>query len=142
MKQLFLIVFTIVIAGYSAYGQKLKEVQVPAATKTAFQKLYPGVPARWDKEDENYEANFKQDGKTMSAIIDKNGTIVETETMIPVSDLPASISAYMKEHYKGIKVKEAAKIVKANGDVHYEAEITHRDILFDANGKFIKEEKE
>ena len=141
MNKLFIIV---VIGGacLSACGQKLKESQVPAAAKAAFQKQYPNTNATWDRETAGYEVNFKKDGKEMSAIIDENGTFVETETMIAVSELPPSISNYMKEHYKGMKVKEAARIVKANGDVNYEAEITHKDIVFDGNGKFIREEKE
>jgi hypothetical protein len=32
--------------------------------------------------------------------------------------------------------------VKANGEVNYEAEVPHKDVIFDANGKFIKEAKD
>jgi hypothetical protein len=141
MKKLFIMIVA-GIPGLSACGQKLKESQVPAAARAAFQKQYPNTKATWDKENAVYEVNFKKDGKEMSAIIEENGTIVETETMIAVNDLPVPVSDYMNKHYKGIKVKEAAKIVKANGDVNYEAEIAHKDVVFDGNGKFIKEEKE
>ena len=142
MKKLFFIAIAIGAITVSACGQKLKESQVPAEVKAAFQKQYPSITASWDKEDANYEANFKQNGKAMSTMIDKNGTIVETETVIPVSDIPQSASTYVKEHYKGAKIHEAAKIVKANGEVNYEAEINHKDVVFDANGKFIKEAKD
>ena len=130
------------VIALSAFGQKLNESQVPSAVKTAFEKKYPSVKASWDKEDANYEANFKQNGKAMSALIDKNGTIVETETDIPVTDLPKTAQDYMKKNYPGIKIEEAARIVKANGDINYEAEVHHRDVIFDANGKFIKEAKD
>ena len=142
MKKLFFIVIAAAIAVLPACGQKLKDSQVPASAKTAFQKKYPGVKGSWDKEGDNYEVNFKQDGKAMSAVIDKNGTIVETETDIPVTDLPVAARDYVKSHYAGVKVKEAAKIVKANGDVNYEAEVNHKDVIFDVNGKFIKEAKD
>jgi putative PepSY-like beta-lactamase-inhibitor len=142
MKGLFVLVIVVGISGSSACSQKLKDSQVPAATKIAFQKQYPNTKASWDKEDANYEVNFKKGGKEMSAIIQENGTIVETETMISLNDLPAPVSDYMNKHYKGSKVKDAAKIVKANGKVNYEAEIAHKDIVFDGNGKFLKEEKE
>lgn len=140
-KQLVSVIVTGMIV-LAACGQKLKESQVPPAAKTAFEKKYPGIKGSWDKEEENYEVNFRHDGKVMSAVIDKEGTIVEIETMIPVNDLPASISTYMKEHYKGIKVKEAAKIVKTNGEINFEAEIDKKDVVFDENGKFIKEVKD
>lgn len=123
-------------------AQKLNESQIPAAVKSAFEKKYPGLKASWDKEDANYEANFKDNGKTMSAVIDKNGTIVETETDIPVTDLPKAVQDYVKKNYPGAKIGEAARIAKSNGDVNYEAEVNGKDVVFDVNGKFIKETKD
>jgi hypothetical protein len=139
-----LVIVTLIISGavLSAAGQKLNESQVPVPAKTAFEKKYPGIKASWDKEDANYEANFKLSGKAMSAVIDKNGTIVETETDIPLTDLPKPAQDYIKKNYPGTKIEEAARIVKANGEVNYEAEVHHKDVIFDANGKFIKEAKD
>jgi len=142
MKKLFIVVFVTGAIALSACVQKLKESQVPAEVKAAFQKQYPSITASWDKEDANYEANFKQGAKATSAVIDKNGTIVETETDIPVTDLPKAVQDYMKKNYPGTKIEEAAKIVKANGDINYEAEVHHKDVIFDTNGKFIKEAKD
>ena len=131
-----------VMVALSACGQKLKESQVPAAAKAAFQKQYPNAKATWEKEDGNYEANFKQDGKTMSSVIDKTGTILETETDIAIGELPASAQAYIKSHYPEVKIKEASKIVKTNGEVNYEALVNGKDVMFDTNGKFIKVAKD
>jgi len=142
MKKLIMMALIADIAGLSSCAQKLKESKVPAAAIATFQKQYPNTKATWGKEDAVYEVNFKKDGKEMSAIIDEKGTIIETETMIAVSDLPAAILDYMNKHYKGMEVKEAAKIIKANGDINYEAEIKKKDIVFDANGNFLKEEKD
>ncbi len=142
MKKIFCMAIVSGMIALSACGQRLKESQVPAATKTAFEKKYPGVKGSWDKEGANYEVNFKQNGKAMSAVIDNNGTIVETETDIPVNDLPVAIREYMQKNYAGIKISEAAKIVKATGEVNYEAEVNHKDVIFDAKGKFIKEAKD
>ncbi len=142
MKKLFIITIVAGISGLSACGQKLKDSQVPAAAKAAFQKQYPNTKAGWEKEDANYEMNFRQNGKSMSSVIDKNGTILETETDISVSNLPQSAQAYIKEHYKGAKIKEAAKIVKASGEVNYEALINGKDVMFDRNGNFIKVAKD
>ena|ERR1051326_2477929 len=142
MKKLIIMAIAAGIVALSACGQKLKDSQVPTAAKTAFEKKYPGVKGSWDKEDANYEVNFKQDGKAMSAVIDKDGTIVETETDIPVTDLPKAVQDYLKRHYPGTKIEEAARIMKANGEVNYEAEVNHKDVVFDSNGKFIKEAKD
>ena len=89
-----------------------------------------------------YEAGFKQNGNTMSALFWANGTMTESEMDIKVSDLPAAVLAYVKEHYKGKAIKEGAKITKADGTVNYEAEVAGKDVIFDANGNFLKEVKE
>jgi hypothetical protein len=142
MKKMFVLMIVMGAISLSARCQKLNESQVPSAVKAAFEKKYPSVKASWDKEDASYEANFKKDGKAMSAVIDRNGTIVETETDIPVTDLPKVVQDYMKKNYPGVKIEEAAMIVNANGDVNYEAEVRHKDVIFDVNGKFIKEAKD
>lgn len=139
MKQLFVIAFICSTYSLTACAQKLQEAEVPGAAKAAFQKQYPNTKASWEKEKENYEVNFKKDGKVMSSVIDKTGATLETETDIKVSALPSSVQTYVKDHYKGAKIKEAAEIVRGNGEKNYEAEVGGKDVLFDANGKFLKE---
>lgn len=56
--------------------------------------------------------------------------------------LPQNVQSYLKTHYKEAKVKEAAKIVKANGDINYEAKVNGKDVIFDDNGKFIKKTRD
>lgn len=123
-------------------AQIVKESKVPAAAKAAFNKQYPNTAAQWEKEKDKFEVNFKKDGKAMSAVIDKQGAIVETETDISVTELPDNVQSYLKSHYPGAKVKEAARIVKAGGEVNYEGEVNGKDVIFDADGKFIKEAKD
>ncbi|TAJ47394.1 MAG: hypothetical protein EPO58_15975 [Chitinophagaceae bacterium] len=115
----------------------------PDAAKTAFNKAYPAATkVKWEKEDGNYEVSFTLNGKEASAIYDGKGVLMESEQEMKASELPGVILAYMKEHYKGVTVKGAAKITKANGSVNYEAAIKGKDALFDANGKFLKEVKD
>jgi uncharacterized membrane protein YkoI len=142
MKKNLLGIFIVITFSTSACAQKLEESKVAAAAKQAFQKKFPGIAGKWEKENGNYEVNFKKDNKTMSAVIDAKGSILETETDIAVKDLPTGVEAYIKTHYKGTAITEAAQIVKANGEIVYEAEVNKKDVLFDANGKFIKEAKD
>ena len=128
--------------GFAACAQRLDASKVPAAVKSSFAKQYPGVTAKWEKEAGNYEVNFKQNGTTMSALYDANGNPQETEMDIKVTELPATVQAYVKEHYKGKTVKEAAKITKADGTVNYEAEVGGVDVIFDVSGKFLNEAKD
>ena len=142
MKKLIMMLTLIASIAFSACAQKLDASKVPAAVKAAFTKQYPGVVAKWEKEDGKYEANFKQNSNTMSAMFAPNGTFTESEMDIKVADLPANVLAYVKEHYKGKTIKEGAKITKGDGSVNYEAEVAGKDVIFDANGKFLREAKD
>lgn len=138
-----LLILSMAIAGFTAVKAQKKNSspKVPAATKDAFMKAHPNVSGKWEKEEGSYEVTFKEGGKDMSCVIDKSGTIQETETVIPVSELPAAITASIAQQYKGVKVKEAATISKADGTTLYEAQINGKDIFFDAAGKLIKKKK-
>jgi Putative beta-lactamase-inhibitor-like, PepSY-like len=125
-----------------ANAQKIDAAKVPAAVTGSFEKKYPGTAAKWEKEDGNYEVNFKKNGNSMSAVINTDGTIMETEMDIKIAELPTAILHYVKENYKGKTIKEGAKITKADGTVNYEAEVAGKDVIFDADGKFIKEVKD
>jgi hypothetical protein len=142
MKKLIMLPALFAAIAFSACGQKLDASKVPAAVKAAFTKQYPGVTAKWEKEDGKYEASFKQAGNDVSAMFEPNGTFTESETEMKATDLPAGIVAYVKEHYKGKTIKSGAKITKVDGTINYEAALGGKDVIFDANGKFLKEVKD
>ena len=115
----------------------------PVEAKNSFAKSYPNASnVKWGKENGDFEVDFQWKGKKMSAVYDAKGILKESEVSIPVSELPAAAMDYLAKNYKGIVVKGAARITKADGTVTLEAELKGKDILFDTNGKFIKEEKD
>lgn len=123
--------------------EKFKQTEVPATVKNAFTQHFAGASkVKWEKEKSNYEVNFVQGGNEMSALFNSSGTLQETEMEIKAAQLPASVISYIQQHYKGNKIKEAARITKPNGEINYEAEVKGMDVLFDASGKFLKEVKE
>ncbi len=142
MKKLML--FVALMMGVSfGFSQKMKEAEVPAAVKSALQKQFPTAKdVKWDKEKNQYEASFDLNKADQSVLFDASGKIVETEVEIEMSQLPKGVTEYVKANYKGMNVKEAAKITDASGKVTYEAEVKGMDLLFDSNGKFLKEVKE
>jgi hypothetical protein len=142
MKQRFVSAISVVAIMLTACGQSLDVAEVPDAVKTSFTKQYPGATATWEKEDGKYEAGFEFNGNNMSAVFQPNGMIEESEMEMKESDLPQSILAYLKEHYKGKSIEEASKITMADGTLNYEAEIGEIDVMFDANGVFLKEIKD
>jgi len=122
------------------FAQKLQEKDVPASVKTAFQKNFPQVKAdKWEKEGVNFEVEFEMNKSEQSVLFDAQGNLLETEIEIELNQLPKGVLEYVMANYKGQNVKEAAKITDVKGIVTYEAEIKGMDLLFDSNGKFIKE---
>ena len=138
MKKIVTFSAYIIAISFGASAQKIDAGKVPTSVKTSFTKQFPGVATKWEKENGKYEASFKKDGNTMSALFEKNGTMTESETDIKVSALPAAVLAYVKANYKSKTIKEAAKITKSDGTIMYEAEVDGKDVIFDSNGKFVK----
>jgi hypothetical protein len=127
----------------AAVAQSVPSEKVPAAVKSGFAKVYPQVKAvKWEKENGNYEASFKQAGKDMSGVFSTTGSQLESEVVIKASDLPASVHAYVKSQHKGANIKEASKITKASGEINYEAEVNGQDLIFDQAGKYLSVSKE
>jgi len=135
MQKFVLFLILCLSAGYNASAQKTP----PAAVVTAFTQKFGAVTElEWEKEkDGAWEAEFEQKGQEMSANFSADGKWLETETEIQFTDLPAPVQAALK----GKKVKETAKILKADGTTVYEAEVKRKDLIFDANGKLLSDDK-
>jgi len=134
MKRIF---GTLLLAGIlftSVKAQKISAAKVPTEVQSACSKLYPGVKAKWEMEKQDYEAGFTLNGKATSVVFNTKGLLLETETAIKPNELPAVILA----KFKGQKIAEAAKIIKADGSVRYEAEVKGKDLLFDLSGNPVK----
>jgi hypothetical protein len=123
-------------------AQDISASKVPAAVKAALTKMYPNAArVSWEMEKGNYEANWGgKSGEDNSAAFTPAGAFVEIVVAIPVDQLPKQVPAYVKAHYKGAAVKEAGKVTDAAGKHFFEAEIKGKDLIFDENGNFVKED--
>lgn len=126
----FLAVLFPVITGMQAANLKGNP---PEAVTAAFQQKFQGVTdVDWEKEKNgDWEAEFEQNGAEISASFSPAGQWLETENEIEVAALPAAVRTALA----GKKIKEAAKITRADGMIVYEAEVKRKDLLFDAQGK-------
>jgi len=142
MKKLFGLFLLAAATGVSVNAQDLKSSNVPGTVKTALLKKYPqAAKASWEKEKGNYEANWGgKSGEDNSVQFTPLGEFIEIVKAISVSELPKQVPAYIKEHYKGVKITEAGKVTDAKGKTSYEAEVNRKDIIFDENGSFVKAE--
>jgi|SRR4051812_25502587 hypothetical protein len=142
MKKIILIVSITVIGSFSLRAQKLAEAKVPEPVRTSFKTAHPAANPVWEKEEGDFEASFSEGGKEMSCVLNNKGIILETETEMIPGDLPKTVLTYLDQHYKGKKIQEAAKIVKKGGAVNYEAKVNNKELMFGADGHYIKQTKE
>lgn len=125
--------FTIVTA------QKMKEKNVPQEVVKSFkQNFKEAKDVSWEKEKDNYEAEFKTKTTEQSVLLDAKGKILETEVEIETNQLPKNVLTYIQTNYPSKKIREAAKITDAKNQTTYEAEVDGQDLIFDATGKFLK----
>jgi hypothetical protein len=137
------LILAIGFTAITAYSQNMREIVVPAVVKTAFLKQFPGAKSEtWEKENENYEAQFDNIGEETTSLYSATGVLLETETVIEANELPKTISDYVSKKLAGKSIEEATKIIDANGTLTYEAEIDEADYVFDAKGNFMKKEVE
>lgn len=137
------VLFAIHITGIAQEKDEInKKVNVPTVVKNALAKKYPeATHVTWEKENGNYEANWGgKSGEDNSVQFTPAGNFIEIVKAIPVGELPANVTSYIKNHYNGAKITEAGKVTDAKGKLSYEAEVNRKDIIFDENGNFMKSE--
>ena len=122
MKQLLLIALSIFAITTTSCSQK---VNVPPDVTKAFNGKYPDATnIKWGKESaKEYEAEFKLNGSNVSANFGTDGTWVETETVIKVTDLPAVVVTAIKKNYPGAVITMAEKLEQPGNKLFYETTI-------------------
>lgn len=137
-----ILVLCLMLSGVTVFAQRRTYSKAPDAVRIAFNKQFQRVDdPRWVIEDGKYEAHFRHDGQQVSALYEKDGTWIETERVIPVESLPAEVKLYIEKNFSGRNAREASVVKLANGETNYEAHINYMDLIFDKEGKFVRQEK-
>ena len=142
MKNLMILMVLVSTMVFTACGQKKK---VPEKVKTAFAQKFPNVQkVSWDRENANeWEAEFKMNGKNYSANFDNNGKWKETEYEIKNNEIPVAVKATLNKDFAGYKVTESEISETAKGKV-FEFQIKKSgekmEVAILPNGKIIKKE--
>lgn len=124
--------------------------QAPPAqvSKMFSQKFASAEKVKWDQEEENeWEAEFKMNGKEMSASFDNAGKWLETETSASKADLPTVVIKAVQEKYSGWKMEEVECVEKPDFkgyEIELEKGTKEMEILVAETGKITvkKETKE
>lgn len=116
----------------------------PIAVQEAFTQKFPGAKeVKWGKENATeWEANFIINETKTSANFDSKGNWLETETEIPVTQLPPAVLASLQNNYPNWKVTSADKIESEKKGTFYEAAIQSankkKEVFLKEDGTFIK----
>lgn len=136
------VTIALIMLSFVSFAQKTKEQNVPQIIKKALSEKFPNAKnVKWDKEENNFEASFKNNNIDNSILFNANGKIIETEIAIDVNQLPKNALQYLNDNFKNKKIKEAAKIITEKGITIYEAEIQGNDLFFDENGNHTTKDK-
>jgi uncharacterized membrane protein YkoI len=140
VKKIFSLLLLYACTAAATYAQGIK---APDAITKAFAAKFPGATeVKWGKESaKEYEAEFKLNNTTVSANFNTDGSWTETETKIPVPDLPSPVSAAITGKYPGAVIAIAEKVEKP-GKVYYEVQLKtsgkKKEAELTADGKFMK----
>jgi len=108
MKNFFILVALFSLISFSGCSQK----NPPDKVKKEFsQKFAAANSVKWDSEKPNeWEAEFKINGKEMSACFDDSGKWLESEAEVSAKELPAAVTNTLKNEFSGFKTKESSTI--------------------------------
>jgi Putative beta-lactamase-inhibitor-like, PepSY-like len=139
MKHVSILFVVFIIFSASAISQK----SAPENIKKEFARKYPAAQnVKWGSEEANeWEAEFKMNGKEMSASYDNAGKWLETETGVALKELPAAVTSAIKKEFAGYKTGEMS-IIESPGLKGYEIALkkgeTALEVIFDNNGIVLK----
>lgn len=134
-----LLVTSFLLISISACSQK----NLPENVKKEFAKKYPSAQSvKWDSESPNeWEAEFKMEGKKMSACFDNSGKWIESETEISENELPAAVLNTLNTEFQGYK-KGPVEILESPETKGFELTLkkgeSSLEVVLDNSGKIIK----
>jgi hypothetical protein len=134
-------------------AKDISKKQVPQAVLDAFEKAYPNAKdMEYEEEQRNgktyYEVEYQENKKQYDALYTPDGTLIEKEEEMALSEAPeAVIQAVKKEYPSGKLKKKAEKVMDAQGNLtSYEIEVKEGgkewDVYTDVNGKIIRKEED
>ncbi len=97
---------------------------IPFIAKEHFKSTHPHAQKiKWSKEKDEFEVEFKENGKKMSCSYNQQGNIIETETEIKINDLPMQVQDAIHKAYPNYSIEDIEEVMKPNSKLQYEMEL-------------------
>ena len=132
----FLLFSILSLTSFHAYGQE----SPPQTVVKSFQSKFSNAQdVKWAMEGQNeWEAEFKMNGESISATFDKAGKWLETEKEMKKADLPAEVFKSLALRFEGFEIEEVESIETPDFK-GYEASLEKREteveVLIDKSGE-------
>lgn len=145
MKSLLYFSFGILIAVFVSCN--CDETKVPTNVKASFSEMFPNATeVEWEMEDETeWEAEFKSEGKEITACFTDAGVWIETEWEIEKAEITESVLKVINSTYEGWEIDEA-EFVESPEFTGYELELEmgeeEMEVLVTTDGVIIITEQE
>ncbi|MCX6326372.1 MAG: PepSY-like domain-containing protein [Bacteroidia bacterium] len=141
MKNFVVLTVALCLISFSACSQK----NPPENVKKEFSQKFAGAKSiKWVTEKENeWEAEFKLNGKEMSACFDNAGKWLETEAEVSAKELPVAVANTLKNEFSGFKTDEFSTIEnpEMNGfEIALKNKETELTVIIGADGTVLKKE--
>ena len=90
----------VIVSNNMVSAQKLKPTEVPSDVVQTLDEQYSYVKVTgWMKDGDNYIANIKDGATNGKVFIAGDGEWIRTLFMVPVNELPSTITEYVKENF-------------------------------------------
>jgi hypothetical protein len=136
--------FVILVALFSmVFSSACSQKNPPDNVKKEFsQKFADAKSVKWDSEEANeWEAEFKINGKEMSACFDNTGNWLETEAEVSAKDLPQAVLNTLKNEFPGFKTGESSTIENPEMkgfEIAVKNKETKITVIINVNGTILK----
>lgn len=111
---------TALFATNPLFAQKLKPDAVPDDVKQTMEFEYPNVKiTSWELNGGNYVANFKEDNALGKCFINKEGKWLKTVYPVPKTELPSSITDYVKTNFANYEISVSQLQEMQDVRIHY-----------------------
>jgi len=145
MKSKLTLLFATALMATSVNAQKLAADNVPAPVLAAFKaKFSIAEKTSWELDYDNYEADFTVGKSDFSAIFDKDGKWLGTETYLKLSETPKVIREALSKKYgelSAYKVQEVMKVEKEKATVYEMKGESTFELVYDEAGELLEDDE-
>lgn len=112
---------------------------VPVEARQALLTIFPNSSyIEWEKQGNEYEAEFKVDTVAYAALFNGSGKLLKYKHAIPAAELSGEVTATIRQNFSGYKVEDPEKLLK-DGSTFYQVELEtttkEEKLVFLANGQ-------